>query len=330
MVANDRWRRRARPLAGWAISAAFVVLLLARVDLAEVADAIIRASLIGLVAAVGLVCLEAALRARRWQVLLAPSRPVAYRRALGYLCVGYFANSLLPARLGDLARAHLAGRDLGIPRLTTLGTIVVERVADAGLIVATVVVLGLLTPAARGLVAPAVVVAVVGGSVAVLVVVVMVAVQRRRHALPEPIARGMDLIRRVGEGGAALRSWPRAAGVALLTVAAFGIAVAEFWVIAGAVGLRLTPVEVAIVMGALALSTSIPAAPGSLGTYELVGVAVLAPFGAESAPALAAVVLMHVVATLPPALLGLAVFMRLHLRVTDLRATPAADQVATA
>jgi uncharacterized membrane protein YbhN (UPF0104 family) len=94
----------------------------------------------------------------------------------------------------------------------------------------------------------------------------------------------------------------------------------------------LTLAEVAIVMGALALSTSIHAAPGSLGTYELVGVAVLAPLGAAPAPALAAVVLMHVVATLPPALLGLAVFMRLHLRVIDLRvidlrSMPAADQV---
>jgi uncharacterized membrane protein YbhN (UPF0104 family) len=288
------------------------------------------ASWIGLAAALALVSLEVALRARRWQVLLQAFRPVAYSRSVAYLCVGYFANSLLPARLGDLARAHLAGRDFEIPRLATLGTIVVERVADGGLILATVVLLGLMTPAAHQLLEPAVAVLLIGGAAGMAILLILVAIDRWTRATGGIVAGSLAIGRRISFGAAALHTRDGIIGVSILTIVAFLVAIVGFWVVAEAVGLRLTVTEAAIVMGALALSTSIPAAPGSLGTYELVGVAVLTQLGAPAAPALAAVVLTHVIATLPPALVGLAVFVRLNLRVIDLRTMPATDRVPTA
>ena len=306
-------------MAGWVISAALVVLLVARIDVAEVTLAIAAASPVGIAIALALVSVEVGMRARRWQILLEAARPVRYPRAAAYLCVGYFANSLLPARLGDLARAHLAGRDFGIARLTTLGTIVVERVADATVILTVVVLMGVLTPEAHDLMGPALAILVVGACASAVVLLVLVVMDRRRHALSGLMTRGVDVVRRIADGAAALRSPRTAAAVIAWTVAAFAVAIIEFWVVAGSVGLRLSPVEAAIVMGALALSTSIPAAPGSLGTYEIVGVAVLTQFGAAPVPALAAVVLMHVIATLPPALVGLGVFVHLHLRLADIQ-----------
>ena len=59
-------------------------------------------------------------RGLRWQRLLAPIHPVPYRRALGYLLIGYLANNLLPARLGELVRAHYLGDREGVSRTTTL------------------------------------------------------------------------------------------------------------------------------------------------------------------------------------------------------------------
>ena len=66
-------------------------------------------------------------------------------------------------------------------------------------------------------------------------------------------------------------------------------------------------------MGGLALSTAVPAAPGSLGTYEFVGTTILIGLGVPSEPALAIVVLVHVMATLPPAVVGLVMSWTLHL-----------------
>ena len=49
---------------------------------------------------------------------------------LGYLLVGYLANNILPARLGELVRSHYLGDREGISRASALGTVVVERVVD--------------------------------------------------------------------------------------------------------------------------------------------------------------------------------------------------------
>ena len=71
--------------------------------------------------------------------LAAPRRAdpsVRYPPMLEYLLVGYLANNVLPARLGELVRSHYLGDREGISRTTTLGTVVVERVVDFVVVVA--------------------------------------------------------------------------------------------------------------------------------------------------------------------------------------------------
>ena len=114
---------------------------------------------------------------------------------------------------------------------------------------------------------------------------------------------------------------PSARGAALivgLTFLPFAVAVGAFGAICGALRLQLGPAEWALIPGVLALSTAIPAAPGSIGTYEFVGVTALGILGVAPSQALAATVLIHVVATLPPAVLGLVTTLVVHVRITDL------------
>ena len=58
-----------------------------------------------------MVLVELAIRAERWRILLGPSAQVPVRSALAYLSVGYFANTILPARLGE-ARCLIALKQL--------------------------------------------------------------------------------------------------------------------------------------------------------------------------------------------------------------------------
>jgi hypothetical protein len=85
--------------------------------------------------------------------------------------------------------------------------------------------------------------------------------------------------------------------------------------VASAVGLSINPGQAAFAMAWIGLSTAIPAAPGSVGTYEFVGVSVLTLMGQDPAASLAAVVLLHVIGTVPVALVGLVTAWALHLRV---------------
>ena len=72
----------------------------------------------------------------RWRLLLSGTASLRTRDTFAFIMIGYLANTVLPLRLGDLARASLIGRkkELGISR--ALGTIAIERLMDVLMLVA--------------------------------------------------------------------------------------------------------------------------------------------------------------------------------------------------
>jgi uncharacterized protein (TIRG00374 family) len=69
------------------------------------------------------------LRARRWQLLFI-ERTIDYRNAAKVLILGFFMNNVLPARTGELVRAHVGSRVTGLTRTLVLASIASERLAD--------------------------------------------------------------------------------------------------------------------------------------------------------------------------------------------------------
>ncbi|HJP89237.1 MAG TPA: lysylphosphatidylglycerol synthase transmembrane domain-containing protein [Candidatus Limnocylindrales bacterium] len=306
-----------RLVVGLGISVVFAWATLRQVDLVKVGAALQRVNVAALGVVIGFVAVELVLRSYRWRVLLRPIADVPLRLTTAYLAIGYFANTMLPARLGDVARAFLAGRAFNLSRLAVLGTIVVERLADGLFILGIVVLLGFVVAGGADLETTAIVLS--GLAVVGLVVLGLVLAWIRR---PGEGLRGRlrSLVDRVLVGASALRSPGSFALAAFLTAAAFGLSIASFWTVATAAGVSLSLGQAALVMGGLALSTSIPAAPGSLGTYEFVGTSILTALGVDPAVALAIVVVIHVMATLPLALAGLVSAWQLHFRVSEIAA----------
>lgn len=293
-----------RALLGMAVSATFVVATVSRVDLDLLSDAWSRVALVGLLAAVGISIAELNARAARWRLLLGVLAPVRHPETLGLLAMGHLANAILPARLGDVARAVVTSSRLRISRAATLGTIAVERVSDAGLLglaVAVAVLVGF-----REL-APTVAIIVAAGAAAGLVGVALWLVLRRERVAATRIGSFLrDHGGRFWAGATGLRG-PREIGAwAALTGASFVLTVTIFVVVASAAGLSIPIWQAALVMAAATLSTAIPAGPASIGTYEFVGMGVLVTMGYAAEPALIAVGLLHAMVVVPPAIIGLA------------------------
>lgn len=311
-------------MVGIAISAFFAWATLSRVDLPAASGALGRATPIGVGLVFIFVWLEIAVRAWRWRFLLSPLGSVSYGQAFAYTCIGYFANTMLPMRLGDVARAYLAATALRLPRLATLGSVVAERAIDGltTLVVATLLGLALIGASTTAPVALGIAIVFVSGAA---IVVLAPRVARRSQAVRALVPqRVRDFVARLVRGGDAVGS-PRGAATAVgYTLAAYGCAVGGMMAAAGAVGLHLTPIQAAFAMSWIALSTAIPAAPSSIGTYEFVGVSVLTLLGQDPASALAAVVLLHVLGTVPVALAGLTMTWALHLRLFRIREADAA------
>jgi len=119
-----------RLVAGLAISISLTLVVVSRVDLGAVAHTLTSASLGLLAPGVALNLLDQTIRAFRWSRLLAPLRTVRLGEAIRFQAIGYLANAILPARLGDVGRAYLTAWALDIPRIATMATIIAERVLD--------------------------------------------------------------------------------------------------------------------------------------------------------------------------------------------------------
>ena len=312
-----------RLVVGAAIGLVLLAVTIARVDLGAVVAVLAAAAAPTLLVAVAVVLFDLGIRGVRWQVLLRGVRPegrsapddrTPLRLAVAYLTIGYLANVLLPARLGDLARAYLAGAAFRLPRLPTLGTIMVERVADGGTMLGLAVLSSLVVAgiaAVHTLALYALVLAAAGLGALALAWWFLVRTPFGRTS-PGRVVR--DVAARLSAGMAAARTLPGAVSIVVATLAAAGTATLVAWLVSGAVGIALSPAQATLFMSAIALSLAIPAAPGSLGTYEFVGVVVLTSLGHTAERAFATIVLMRAVSTFPPIALGIVSTWVLHLR----------------
>jgi uncharacterized protein (TIRG00374 family) len=122
-------------LAGLAIGLLFLWLALRGINWAELQVVASRVRYPWLAVGVVLYLLSLVLRCLRWGILLRASGRVKWRHVFEALFTGFAANYLLPGRVGELFRAEYARRLFGMSRLTSFGTIVVERAFDGVILV---------------------------------------------------------------------------------------------------------------------------------------------------------------------------------------------------
>ena len=146
-----------RAVLGIAISVASLWFVLRGVDFASVGAILRTAVPAWILVTVLLQVVDVLFRTARWQQLVAPIKWIRFSSMLAYLLVGYLANNILPARLGELVRSHYLGDREGVSRASALGTVVVERVVDTAVVV-TIGAIAIFVLHIRGVVASAVLV----------------------------------------------------------------------------------------------------------------------------------------------------------------------------
>jgi uncharacterized protein (TIRG00374 family) len=286
-----------RTALGLAVSAIAIYILVQSVDIPAALAVMSRANPLWVLVMVGTVLLDVAARAGRWQRLLAPVATVAYRRVLGYTYLGYLANNVLPARLGELVRSHALGEGEGISRTMVLGTVVVERIVDTVIVVA-IAGLSVAILDVGGIMSTAVLLGAAFVGVLIAGLVGAIALHRMPWAnrflrVAERWPKVIDLAARLREG-LAVAADPPTLGLALvLSALAWTASIGTFMAAGQAVGVELSFVQGALLSSGVALATIVPSGPGYVGTFELTAVAIASLFGIEPAPAFAMALLVH-------------------------------------
>src|SRR5919108_2813520 len=122
-----KWRSM---LVGGAISAGCLFVLARKIDLAKTGEALARADPTWLIVALALIAASVVVRCWRWQLLFLPDHRVSLWSSISSTLIGYMFNTVLPGRVGELARASLVSQTGTVGTARALGTILVEKILD--------------------------------------------------------------------------------------------------------------------------------------------------------------------------------------------------------
>ena len=124
-------QRHLRTVVGVAATVFFLWLALRGVHWTEVLRHLRGANYLLLGAAILLTTFGIHVRALRWKSLLAPVDPdTSFHSRMAGAAVGFGANNVLPARMGEFARVLVTARLAKLPLSAVFATLVMERVLD--------------------------------------------------------------------------------------------------------------------------------------------------------------------------------------------------------
>jgi len=263
-------------------------------------------------------------RAWRWHYLLKPIKAIKTRVMFPITCIGYMGNNIYPARAGEVLRAIILKRKENVPISASLATIIVERIFDGVVMLAFVFVnLAQLAKLAE-------VVVPVGkwevtiqdlaiwGSVAffgALLIFLLAAMFPKVTAragqwfierlLPRRIReRTSGIMHKFLDGLESLRSPVNVLMVFVTSVIIWLLETVKYWFVMHAFSFEVSFFTLMLMNGVVNLATTIPAAPGYLGTFDAPGIAVLQADGIDKAVATGYTLVLHLALWVPITALG--------------------------
>jgi uncharacterized protein (TIRG00374 family) len=246
----------------------FLTLALYRVPLAVVEAVLASTNPFWVVVAILVYIVDVSIRTWRWQIMLRPIAPTPYPTVARALLIGYGLNTIIPARLGELFRAEFLEKIARLSCIWALTSIVIERLFD-GVTVVVCLGIGLLLGSATSEDARMLIqVLVVGGILFGLGIFTAFFLAGpvasrvftsfpRLSAQVETAQRGFEILRT-----------RRTLEIAAATFIIYIPDALSLWCIVKAVGLGLSFANTLVLVGAVSLSTFVPAGPAFLGPLQ--------------------------------------------------------------
>jgi uncharacterized protein (TIRG00374 family) len=244
--------------------------------------------------------------------------------------MGYAFNNIFPARAGEVLRAVVLKHEEGVPISASLATIIIERVFDGIVMLAFVFVnlseltrltsvsidignfkFGIQEIAIWGSIA-------FFGVLAIFLVAAMFPASTDRlltwlveHIVPTRIReKTLGISRRFLDGLESLRSPLDVLMVFFTSVIIWLLETVKYWFVMHAFSFSVSFFALMLMNGVVNLATTIPSAPGYLGTFDLPGIAVLQAYDIPREVAASYTFVLHFALWFPVTALGLYYMVR--------------------
>lgn len=315
---------------GIVISLVLVFFVLYQTNPAKIWGALRQAQYVYLIPALALYFVGVGVRAVRWHFLLRNIKPIPTASLFRTVVIGYMANDILPARMGELVRSYVLGEQVRISKASTLVTIVIERIFDGLTMLTFIVAASFLLHfddqelAVRVRIVSAVFIA------AILALAVLAGMPRRVERIADFFVqrlpaqfqlRAMRLARSFIAGLGVLRSPIDSFAVFAFSILAWLCETGMYAVLALGFGMSLR-FEVYLLAAAFAnLVTIAPSTPGYVGVFDAPIIYILTLFGVELNLATSYTIVLHAALILPVTLLGFYYAGRAGMTLTQMTRT---------
>jgi uncharacterized protein (TIRG00374 family) len=326
---------------GIVLSAGLLAWVLHQIPLSQVWT-VLRSSNLWLFAAASFaatICVP--LRAIRWRPILDPVAPnLPYRSLWRASAIGMMVNNVVPARVGEVARALVLSREEPkVPVSAALASLAVDRLFDA-FVVLVLTVIPMLLPSfpkdARIGDVSATRVAFIGAIVLAVLAAILYGIvyfpraligtyeKIARKVAPKLEDRGRNALEHFAQGLSVLRSPVRFAVVLFWAVLHWLCNGLAFWLGFFAVGIHVPFGAALFLQGVIAIGVAAPAAPGFFGVFEFFGVLGLGLYGIPKAQAIAWAIGYHLLTFAPITIIGAWYAVRMGVHLKDVKAVEAA------
>jgi uncharacterized protein (TIRG00374 family) len=305
---------------GVGISLVFMYFVVRGLNLGDFWEAIKTANYWWLIPGIAVYFMAVWARAWRWHYLLRPVKSVPTQTMFPVVAIGYMGNNIYPARAGEVLRAVILKRREGVPVSASLATIIVERIFDGVVMLSFVFInLGELSRLTNssGFMGSIRELALLGslaffGALAVFLLAAMF------PFATEKVIRGLiqkfipvrfrekilGITLKFLGGLESLRSPREAIMVFLTSVVIWLLETGKYWFVMRAFPFHVSFFTLMLMNGIVNLATTIPSAPGYVGTFDAPGIAVLTAYGVNQAIAAGYTLILHVALWVPITVLG--------------------------
>jgi hypothetical protein len=259
-------------------------------------------------------------RAWRWHYLLRPVKAVSTGKMFPIVAIGYMGNNIYPARAGEILRAIVLKRRENVAISASLATIIVERVYD-GVVMLAFVFLNLPELARltgdSGLAGSIQTLALFGAAAFIGALVLFLAAAMFPSIAERVLtwligkfipgrfrASVLQVVLPFLGGLESLRSPREALMVFFTSVVIWLLETGKYWFVMHAFDFQVSFFALMLMNGIVNLATTIPSAPGYVGTFDAPGIAVLQAYGVNQATAAGYTIVLHAALWLPITVLG--------------------------
>ncbi len=330
-------------LVGTAISTGGLYLAFRNIPFADLWEYLATINYFWVVPAGLLVILSFVLRVLRWQIILGPTHNVTFWPAFHALMIAFMINTILPGRVGELARPAILNKSQGVKYSTGLATVATERVFDIIIIIAlffAVTSLSRIDPDAsiafgdyqlnRETLA-SITTGFAWLGMTLLIGIVLISINTSRHWINKMILKApfvvlfflgeklqkvivekvsvkvVALVESFALGFETIKSPGKISASLLLSVLIWLLALLSYAVFArGCPGVSIDLIEMAAVMVIVCIFIALPSVPGYWGLWEAGGIFALTLFGVPGREAAGFTLANHVIQMLPVMIIGAA------------------------